>query len=117
FTLTAATAVAVAADPARHVKAGADFNGDHKADILWQKDDGTVAITLMDGATPLGGADIGNAGTAWHVVDGRDFDGDGQADVLWQKDDGTPAVTLMNGLTVAGGAFLTSAGPDWHLVA
>ena len=26
-----------------------DFNGDGKADILWQNDDGTPAIWLMDG--------------------------------------------------------------------
>jgi hypothetical protein len=29
----------------------ADFNGDGKADILWQNTDGSLAIWLMDGGT------------------------------------------------------------------
>ena len=30
-------------------KARGDFNGDGKADILWQNDNGTPAVWLMDG--------------------------------------------------------------------
>ena len=36
-----------------------DFNGDGKADILWQNDDGTPAVWLMDGLNILGGANVG----------------------------------------------------------
>jgi hypothetical protein len=36
----------------------ADFNGDGKADILWQNIDGSLAIWLMNGATCLSGAGI-----------------------------------------------------------
>ena len=35
--------------PTWHVKAAADFNGDGKADILWQNDNGQAAIWLMNG--------------------------------------------------------------------
>jgi hypothetical protein len=35
--------------PTWHVKASADFDGDGKSDILWQGDDGTAAMWLMDG--------------------------------------------------------------------
>ena len=35
--------------PTWHVKASADFDGDGKADILWQGNDGTAAMWLMDG--------------------------------------------------------------------
>ncbi len=31
------------------MKEADDFNGDGKADILWQNDDGTPAVWLMDG--------------------------------------------------------------------
>jgi membrane-bound lytic murein transglycosylase B len=36
----------------------ADFNGDGKADILWQNTDGSLAIWLMNGGASLGGAQI-----------------------------------------------------------
>ena len=41
-----------------HAKAAGDFNGDGKADILWQNDNGTPAVWLMDGTNVLstGGA-------------------------------------------------------------
>jgi serralysin len=100
-----------------HVKAGADFNGDGKADILWQNDNGTPAITPMDGLSQTSGAYLTNPGPSWHVVDGRDFNGDGKADILWQNDNGTPAITLMDGLSQISGAYLANPGTDWHLIA
>ena len=36
-----------------HVKEAGDFNGDGKADILWQNDDGTPAVWLMDSVNVL----------------------------------------------------------------
>jgi hypothetical protein len=36
----------------------ADFNGDGKADILWQNTDGSLAIWLMNGGTCLAGAGV-----------------------------------------------------------
>jgi hypothetical protein len=36
----------------------ADFNGDGKADLLWQGTDGSLAIWLMNGPTCLSGAGI-----------------------------------------------------------
>ena len=71
-------------------KAG-DFNGDGSADILWQNDDGDVAVWEMNG-TAWSAAPLGNPGPRWHAKGAGDFNGDGNADILWQKDDGTVAV-------------------------
>ena len=67
-----------------------DFNGDGKADILWQNDNGT-GRHLADGRPhPVtGGANVGfNPGPTWNVKAAGDFNGDGNADILWQNDNG-----------------------------
>ena len=46
-----------------------DFNGDGKADILWQSSDGTPAVWLMDGYNLVSGANAGaDPGANWHVI-------------------------------------------------
>jgi hypothetical protein len=44
-----------------HVIGAADFNGDGKADILWQNDDGQAAIWMMDGLTRIGAGPVGSS--------------------------------------------------------
>jgi hypothetical protein len=46
------------------------FNGDGKSDILWQGQDGTPAIWLMDGTNVLSVHAAGsfNPGSDWHVI-------------------------------------------------
>ena len=78
-----------------------DFNGTltgSASDILWQNNDGTAGIWLMNGftATSVGAAGPNgpwpsNPGPSWHVKGDADFDFDGRSDILWQNDDGTPA--------------------------
>ena len=75
--------------PAWHVIGAGDFNGDGKADILWQNDNGTAAIWLMDGTNSLGGAVGSNPGPPGTIDGTGDFNGDGKADILWQNTDGT----------------------------
>jgi hypothetical protein len=102
--------------PSWHEIAAADFNGDGKADILWQNDSGQAAVWLMNGLNILSGANVGsNPGAAWQVHGAADFNGDGKADIEWQNTDGTPAVWLMDATNVVAGA---NAGPNpgaaWH---
>jgi hypothetical protein len=46
-----------------------DFDGNGKADILWQNDTGALAV--WDNGTPAGGhiiADPGQIASNWHIV-------------------------------------------------
>jgi endoglucanase len=96
-----------------------NFNGDGKSDILWQSDDGTPAVWLMDGtgATTASAAGSFNPGPTWHVKASADFDGDGKADILWQGNDGTAAMWLMDGpnATFVGAAGPFNPGPSWEI--
>ena len=96
-----------------------DANGDTLSDILWQNDDGTAGIWLMDGFGRLAGANVGfNPGPTWKVKSPGDFDGDGKSDILWQNDDGTPGIWLMDGLTrIAGANVGFNPGPSWQVKA
>ena len=50
--------------PSWHVAGTDDFNGDGNADILWQNDDGTPAIWLMNGTSLIGGGIAGDSPSA-----------------------------------------------------
>ena len=95
-----------------------DFNNDGMADILWQNDNGTPAIWLMNGLNPIVGAVVGsNPGPSWHVEGSGDFNGDGRSDILWQNDNGQAAVWLMDGLNpIAGAVVGSNPGHEWHLL-
>ena len=44
-------------------------NGDGNADIVWQNDNGTPAVWLMDGTNLLlAGGPLTNPGSAWHII-------------------------------------------------
>jgi len=93
-----------------------DFNGDGKADILWQNLDGTPAIWFMNGSTFIGGGTAGTPLPLWHVAVTGDFNGDGHADILWQTDDETTlALWEMNGTNFIGGGAVPDPGRPWHV--
>jgi hypothetical protein len=95
-----------------------DFNGDGKADILWQNSStGEVYIWLMNGTTQTGGGSLGIVSTAWSIAGVGDFNKDGKADILWRNSTtGEVYLWLMNGTLIASQASLGTVSTAWNIV-
>jgi hypothetical protein len=52
-----------------HAIGTSDFNGDGKADILWQNTDGMPQIWEMNGTNIIGSGTLINPGSAWQLKD------------------------------------------------
>jgi len=112
--------------PDWHVKATANFDSGFSgintdADILWQNDNGALALWKMTGTTLSAAQALGpNPGPSWHVVDDNDFNDDGGDDILFQNDNG--ALAMWTGINPATGAVAgmfagtQNPGPTWHVV-
>jgi len=93
------------------VIAVADFDGDHKADILFRNNtNNDLTLWKMNGNARVAFSTIGNVGNAEFLGVG-DFNGDGRYDVLWRQA-GTGLVFgwLMNGFTPIDSAFVGNTG-------
>ena len=113
--------------PDWHFKAAADFDvggpvffGNVDADILWQNDNGGLAIWQMIGTSVNDIHALPNPGPSWHVVGDNDFNGDFDDDILFQNDNG--ALAMWTGIDPATGfvsfkiAGTQNPGPTWHVV-
>jgi large repetitive protein len=93
-----------------------DFNGDRKSDILWRKNDGTVALWQMNGSTVTTGSYVTpTLDSTWKIASTADFSGDGKADILWRNDNGTNALWTMNGSAIVGGGYLPTLDSTWKV--
>jgi hypothetical protein len=102
-----------------HVIGTDDFNGDGKADVLWQNDNGKVAMWQMDGnhvasSTFVSGDSAVSAG--WHAAGTGDYNHDGKADVLWQNSNGQVALWKMDGDHVTSNNGVGSPGAEWKVI-
>ena len=105
--------------PDWHVKAAAmfDFPASFNAGILWQNDNGALALWQMDGASVAAIRALPNPGPTWRVVGDNDFNNDAADDILFQNDNGALAIWTMHGPTVSGMFLGTqNPGPTWHVV-
>jgi hypothetical protein len=108
-----------AVNPVWRIVSRDDFNGDQKADLLWQNTaTGQVYLWYLDGATMIDDAWVLTDPSAWQVATTADFNGDGKPDILWQQPaTGQLAVWLMNGATLLSSTTLTPAqwDPNWRV--
>jgi hypothetical protein len=76
-----------------------DFNGDGKADILWQNTStGEHLIWLMNGTALQSNVSFQTMDPQWSIAGSGDFNGDGKSDILWQNTvTGQRVIWLMNG--------------------
>src|SRR5215470_4960456 len=82
--------------PDWHVKAAAEFDtpfvGANSDDILWQNDNGALALWQMNGTTVAAMHALPNPGPTWHVVGDNDFTFAARDDILFQNDNGSLAI-------------------------
>ena len=93
-----------------------DFNGDGKADILWQHSSGARSIWLMNGTVRTGSVSLGNVDNKWSIAGSGDFNGDGKADILWQNTSGARGIWLMNGTVHISSVSLGNVDKQWKIV-
>jgi hypothetical protein len=105
-----------------HVAGTGDFNGDSTSDILWRHSDGTIAVWLMNGASPgavLSGGSIARPSNDWTIAGVGKFFGGAPGDrsaILWRSSKGGLAIWRLNGLAVDLTTALGSATIDWSPV-
>ena len=111
--------------PDWHVKATADFDGvvgGVEADILWENNNGALALWTMSGATVKSILALPNPEPTWHLVGDNffKFDLGGSDQILWQNDNGSLAIWTFTSAatpTISGiFAGTQNPGPTWHVV-
>ena len=119
-------------DPAWQAKAVIDMDGDGNADIVWQHEDGSLAVWYMDGLEKIRSEPIlrvdGQKGIAdpnWQIMAVYDLNNSGSPDIIWQyigeRFDGELAIWLMDGLRAdRTGRLFRSPGephvsPQWEI--
>src|SRR5262249_825787 len=111
--------------PTWHAKAFTDLDTTGGfSDIVWQNDNGAVAVWQMDSVSIIGQANLPNLGAATHVVGAQDFDGNGAGtngggDILLQNDDGHLTLWLMQDALHIGSAVTIDQNPGapWKVAA
>ncbi|WP_165838961.1 beta strand repeat-containing protein [Roseicella frigidaeris] len=104
-------------DASWSVAGSGDFDGDGRADILWQNANSAVSVWRMDGTQYLGGDTIATPGAGWSVVGTGDFDGDGRSDILLQSSAGKVQAWRMDGTTILSKTVLDSQSAGWTVAA
>ncbi len=106
----------VSPDASWSVAGISDFNGDHKADMLWRNANGLLADWTMNGSTVSDSGYLNVNGTpvtpdpSWSIAGIGDLSGDGKSDLLWRDANGSTAVWIMDGSSITGSGYLNVNG-------
>ena len=101
------------------VASSGDFNGDGKADILWQNSTtGDVVTSLMNGASISVSNYLVTLGSPWTIAGSGDFNGDGRADILWRNSStGDTVISFTAGtptaVNVSASTFVVRLASPW----
>jgi hypothetical protein len=104
------------------VRAVKDFDRDGQRDLLFEHDDGRLAVWLINGIKLKSAAFLNPIRTGdanWRPVGAADLNQDSQPDLLFQHTDGRMAVWLMKGLALQEAKLLDPASPGdaaWRVV-
>ena len=111
------------ADTQWTIVGSADMNGDAQPDLVWQHDDGALAVWFMNGTTQLNVVFLTPSAVPhrdWRVVSVADFNDDDHPDLLLQhRTERNLAVWLMNGTTLVDGRLVSpprTMDPLWDAV-
>ena len=88
-----------------------DFDGDGRTDLLEQRSDGAVAMTLAATGTRVPFAPVAGA----FVKAVGDLDGDRRSDILWEGADGSVTGALMNGTQATSSAQILAGNSGWSV--
>ena len=111
----ASTATLIGPNPDWSVSHVGDFNGDGKADLIWQNTNGAVDLWLMNGGVSIETKSLLGPNPDWRVSHIADFNGDGKSDILWRNNNGAVVQWLMNGTATTLGTGLLGPDPNWRV--
>jgi len=107
--------------PAWHVVGTGDTTGDGKAGLLWQNDNGALALwenpIFPEGAFTFNTlVALPRVDPSWHVKGMTELRGHGGADIVFQNDNGAVVVWEMSGTTITAMNLIDlNPGPSWHI--
>ena len=119
--LSGATTIGMVASPQWVILGVGDFDGDGKADLLWQNTStGAINVWFLDGTTfkPTSGTVTSLDLAVWQFAGIGDLNGDGRSDVVWRnKVTGDVHVWFMNGKTwMAGSGYVNTASNALQII-
>jgi len=97
-----------------------DWNKDLSRDLMFQHEDGRVAVWEMDAGEVSQTLVLDTVQTNANrkIVGHTDFYNNGREDILWQEPDGSLSIWYMDGTQfIRENRLYTPASPDWRIVA
>lgn len=91
-----------------------DFNGDRNADMVFRREDGTIALWLNEGGH-ISQAMLYEGLGDWTIAAAADLDGDHKSDLIFRHVSGTLFVWFMDGVSIARSVKLGAVPLEWKI--